>query len=251
MDLFDRSFDPQAPITSGARHLSTAAARFAVSMVRSLPLLPEALFSTAKRLLTVEALWSLCLVLAGWVIATVVGGLLGLAVNALLIAYGVLELWEQLKSTAAEVRTWALSAYQAQRDAELDVAAQHFAQALSQGGLAVLELVLTHRVFRAVEGTLRDRFPPPDWLRPQYEQALKQRTEAASQRAWPRPPERVRGTAEKWIEGTASGVRSAGAQRIADGVPGGAAVCAGAMCAVGAVVLVAWAARARSPRRAL
>jgi hypothetical protein len=96
MDLFYRGYDPNARITSAAKHLSAAAARFAVSMVRSIPHLPDAAWAEFKRLLTVDALWSLCLVLAGWLLATVVGGLVGLAVNALLIVYGLIELWEQI-----------------------------------------------------------------------------------------------------------------------------------------------------------
>ena len=120
MDLFYRSYDPDARITSSAQHLSAAAARFAVSMVRSIPHLPESAWTELKRMLTVNALWSLCLVVAGWLIATAVGGLIGLAVNALLVAYGLLELWDQIKATGSELRDWAVTAYMAQRDAELD-----------------------------------------------------------------------------------------------------------------------------------
>ena len=65
MDLFYRGFDPNERITSGAKHVSAAAARLAVSIVRSIPQLPEAAWVEMKRLLTVNALWSLCLVLAG------------------------------------------------------------------------------------------------------------------------------------------------------------------------------------------
>lgn len=138
MDLYYRSYDPAAPITSGAQHLSAAAARFAMSIVLSIPHLPDAAWEEFKRLLTVNALWSLCLILAGWVIATVVGGVIGLAVNALLIVYGLVELWEQIQEVGHELRDWAVTACEARSDAELDVAVQHFATALTKGGITLL-----------------------------------------------------------------------------------------------------------------
>ena len=56
MDLYYRGYDPAAPITSGAQHLSAAAARFARSIVLSIPHLPDAAWGEFKRLLTVNAL---------------------------------------------------------------------------------------------------------------------------------------------------------------------------------------------------
>ena len=58
MDLFYRGYDPNARISSAAKHLSAAAMRFAVSIVRSIPNLPDAAWADFQRLLTVEALWS-------------------------------------------------------------------------------------------------------------------------------------------------------------------------------------------------
>mgnify|MGYP000420336214 CR=1 FL=1 len=197
MDLYYRGYDPASPITSGAQHLSAAAARFAMSIVLSIPQLPDAAWAEFQRLLTVNALWSLCLILAGWVIATVIGGLVGLAVNAILVVYGLVELWKQIQEAGHELRDWAVTTYNARNEAELDVAAQHFATALTKGGITLLEVVVTHRIFRTVEGRLRDRFPTPEWLGKQYEQAAKLREEAPR----PREPEtsldKVRRAAEK------------------------------------------------------
>lgn len=236
MDVFDRGFDPNAPITSGAKHLAAAAARFALSMVRSIPHLPEAAWLEVKRLLTVEALWSLCLVLAGWLIATAIGGLVGLAVNALLVVYGVVELWKQISETAGDLRAWATAAYEAKDDAALDMAARYFASAISKGGIAVLELLLTHRIFRAVEERLRHRFPTPEWLKAEYEDAVRQR-------------EKRRAPAAPKVEIVASGVRLAGAKHVAEGVPSAALVLGGAVAAMGTIAVVAWAAGASSPRK--
>ena len=239
MDLFYRGYDPEARITSGARHLSAAAARFAMSIVMSIPHLPDSIWEELKRLLTINTLWSLCLVLAGWLIATVIGGLIGLAVNALLIVYGLVEMWEQMKATGGELRDWALSAYQAQSDAELDIAATHFAAALSKGGITLLEVIITHRVFRAVEGKLRDRFPTPEWLNKKYEEAARQREETTLAK-------KVKRTAGTVAETVTSGVRYAGAKRAAEDFPTAAVALTGAALAAGTVAVAAWAASSGS-----
>jgi hypothetical protein len=237
MDLFYRGYDPNARITSAAKHLSAAAARFAVSIVRSIPNLPDAAWAEFQRLLTVEALWSLCLVLAGWLIATVVGGLIGLAVNGLLIIYGLVELWDQVKGIAGSIQQWATSAYEAQSDADLERAAQHFATALSAGGITVLEVVVTHRVFRSVEGKLRDRYPTPDWLRKQYEEETRKRAAARKPEQKPSLPEQV----GKAVEVVASGSRGEGMRKVASEFPTTAVVIGGVVVGVGTVAALAWA----------
>ena len=244
MDLFYRGYDPDARITSGAQHLSAAAARFAVSIVRSIPHLPDSAWAELKQVLTVNALWSLCLILAGWVIATVIGGLIGLAVNALLIAYGLVELWEQIKETGSSLHDWAVSAYEANNDSDLDTAAQHFATALSKGGITLLEVVISHRVFRAVEGKLRERFPTPDWLSKQYEEAIKQREAAARPRGQEPNFEKPRRVAERLVDGTVSGVRYEGAKQAAEDFPTVAVALSGALLVAGTVAVAAWAAQA-------
>jgi hypothetical protein len=246
MDLYYRGYDPAAPITSGAQHLSAAAARFARSIVLSIPHLPDAAWGEFKRLLTVNALWSLCLILAGWVIATVIGGLIGLAVNAILVAYGLVELWKQIQDVGHELRDWAVATYDARNEAELDVAAQHFATALAQGGITLLEVIVTHRVFRAVEGKLRDRFPTPEWLSKQYEQAAKQREEAPHPREQETNLEKVRRTAERVADVTTSGVRFEGAKRTADGFPTVAVAFGSALLAAGTVAVAAWASSSKA-----
>lgn len=237
MDLFYRGYDPNARITSAAKHLSAAAARFAVSIVRSIPNLPDAAWAEFQRLLTVEALWSLCLVLAGWLIATVVGGLIGLAVNGLLIIYGLVELWDQVKGIAASIQQWATSAYEAQSDADLEGAAKHFATALSAGGITALEIVVTHRVFRAVEVKLRDRYPTPDWLRKQYEEEARKRAEPKKPERKPSLPEQV----GKAVEVVASGSRGEGMRKVASEFPTTTVVIGGVLVGVGTVAALAWA----------
>jgi len=237
MDLFYQGYDPNARITSAVHHLSAAASRLALSIVRSIPHLPEAAWTEFQRLLSVETLWALCLILAGWLIATIVGGLVGLAVNAVLIAYGLIELWDQLKAAGGSMKAWAQTAYEARDEADLDRAGAHFAIALSQGGIALLEILVTHRVFRAVEGRLRERFPTPEWLKGQYE-------EAAAQRKAPPKPEPARTKlAERTVEIAAGGSRYAGAKRAAQDFPTAAVWAGGAALALGSVAVLAWATR--------
>ena len=253
MDLYYRGYEEHARITSAAKHLSAAAARFAVSIVRSIPNLPDAAWAEFQRLLTVETLWSLCLVLAGWLIATVVGGLVGLAVNALLIVYGLVELWDQVKGVAGSLKAWAMSAYEARSDAELETAARHFADALSAGGITVLEVVITHRVFRTVEGRLRERYPTPDWLRAQYEAEARKRTEGSKPETKAdttadtetnTKPQQKSPLSERAVEAAetaASGSRGEGMRKVAGEFPTAAAVVGGAVIGVGTVAALAWA----------
>ena len=242
MDLFYQGYDPAERITSGAKHLSAAAARFAVSIVRSIPHLPESVWEEFQQILTVGTLWSLCLVLAGWLIATVIGGLIGLAVNALLVVYGLLEMWEQIKATGGELREWAMSAYHAKNEAELDIAATHFAAALSKGGITVLEVIVTHRVFRAVEGKLRDRFPTPEWLGKKYEEAARQREEVTKKTT----AHKAKSAARAVVETATGGVRYEGAKRAADEFPTVAVALTGAALAAGSIAVAAWAATSGS-----
>lgn len=236
MDLFYRGYDSDARITSGAAHLSAAAARFAVSIVRSVPQLPDAAWVAVQRILTVDAMWSLCLVLAGWLIATIVGGLVGLAVNALLMMYGLIELWKEIKATASTFKQWAVTAYEARTEADLDSAGALFAAALSAGGLTILEVLLTHRIFKAVEGKLRERFPTPDWLKKQYDGAAVQRN---------RPLNQV----VKVAAVIASGVRFKGAKQLASDFPVAAVVVSSAVVTVTAIAVAAWVTNEGSKRR--
>lgn len=244
MDLYDRGYDPNARITSAAEHLAAAAARLALSMVLSISHLPESAWAELRQLITVDVLWSLALVFAGWLIATVIGGLVGVAVNAVLILYGLVELWEQIRATAGELRDWAVTAYHAQNEQDLDTAAQHFGVALTKGGVTLLEVLVTHRVFRAVEGKLRTRFPAPEWLSEKYETAAAQR-DAASRSRERTAMEKLRSAAEKTADVVTSGVRYEGAKRAAEDVPTAAIVLGGAVAVAGTLAVAAWVTRTR------
>jgi hypothetical protein len=98
--------------------------------------------------------------------------------------------------------------------------------------------VVTHRVFRAVEGKLRERFPTPEWLRKQYEEETRRR----DTRSKPKAQEVI----EKVAEVTTSGVRGEGAKQVASGFPTAAVVVSGVLLGVGTAAALAWAASAEN-----
>lgn len=162
--VFSRAFDPKSPISSGARHLSALATRLSFSLMFGLLALPDSVWEQAKALLSASAIWSLCLVLGAWLLATVIGGPIGLAIDGLIVAYGLYELWPVIKGIAGDLWDWLLISYYANNEKDLKLAGKHFADAIGVGGLAVLESILLHRVFRGVSKTMVDHIPVPEWL---------------------------------------------------------------------------------------
>lgn len=181
MDLFYRGFDRSSPLSSGAKHLTAAAERMTVSILSSFAHLPDAVWQEVQKMLSPDSLWALALVLAGWFIASVIGGLIGAAVNGLLLVYGLVDLWERAGALWGSLRKWCMGWYEASSEAELDAAGAYFAEALSVGGIAVLEVVLTHKAFKLAEGPLRKRFPAPEWLRRRFDEATQNRRRLAEQ----------------------------------------------------------------------
>lgn len=222
-----------APITTAAQHLSAAAARMAKSIVWSLPLLGGPALEHLKSLLTVDSLWSLCIVISAWLIATVLGGPIALGINGILILWGLSDLWDQLGDILKDFKAWASSAYEATDDKELAKASALFAGILAEGGITALELVLTHRLFRFAEVKIRERFKPPDWLGREYQAAVRE----AEKRKRPKPVERVIETAK--VVGSAS--RGRGMQEAANRFPTGAVIVGGVLAAMGVTAVAAYA----------
>lgn len=243
MNLYAREFDPGDRIQSAASHWSAAAARLSASVVLSIPQLPDATWLELRKVLTVESLWCACIVLAGWAIATIVGGVVGLLVNGLLIAYGVVELWEQLGTVGNSLRRWVVAAYEAKNRGELTAAGRHFADALSVGGVTALEILITHRVFRAAEGRLRRAMPVPTWLRAQYDDVVRVR-EQRKRSAEKTPSTEV----ARRVGEVARVARDAGVKRAAE-FPTEAVAVAGALAAMAGVCGVAWAVAASDKKR--
>ncbi len=200
--VFYRDFAADSPITTGAQHLSAAATRLAFSIVYSITELPDAIWQQFKELLTPDTLWGLALVVAAWLIATIIGGPIGAAINGLLAAYGLYELWPVVKAVVGDLWAWLRTAYYADSEDELHASGKHFADALAKGGITTLEAIVTHRVFHGTAKKIRERFPTPEWLRKSYaEQETKRSSRKVDEEA-----RRRRRTIEETLSSAATSV---------------------------------------------
>ena len=64
-----------------------------------------------------------------------IGGPVGIAVNLGLLAYGLWDLWGRMKDLYGLLKVWFWGFWDANTEADLDKAGEHFAQALSKGGI--------------------------------------------------------------------------------------------------------------------
>jgi hypothetical protein len=235
--VFYRDFAADSPITTGAQHLSAAATRLAFSVVYAITELPEAIWQEFKQLLSADTLWGLCLVVAAWLVATIIGGPIGAAINGLLAAYGLYELWPVVKAVVGDLWAWLRTAYYASTEDELHASGKHFADALAKGGITTLEAIVTHRVFHGTAKKIRERFPTPEWLRKSY---AEQETKRSSRRT-EEETRRKRRTIEETLSGAATTVMvpaGRGAGDAMDGiVVGGVVVAAMLAVVVGAAAM--------------
>lgn len=235
--VFYRDFSADSPVTTGAQHLSAAATRLAYSIVYSIDELPEAIWQEFKQLLAPDALWGLVIVVAAWIIATIIGGPIGAAINGLLVAYGLYELWPVVKAVAGDLWAWARTAYFATTEAELHKAGGYFAEALAKGGITTLEAIVTHRVFRGAAKKMRERWPTPDWLKERYAEQETRRGSRKAEEEARRRPSRVE---ESLSSAAAAAIVPAGrgaGDAVSGLVIGGVAVVAVLGAVAGAVAL--------------
>lgn len=235
--VFYREFSADSPITTGAQHLSAAATRLSFSIVYAITELPEAIWLEFKQLLTPDTLWGLAIVVAAWLLATIIGGPIGAAINGVLLAYGLYELWPVVKAVAGDLWAWLRTAYYAETEEDLHKAARYFAEALAKGGITTLEAIVTHRVFHGAAKKIRERWPTPDWLRRSY-------AEQEAKRSSRRPEEETRRRRQAVEEALSSGAstvlvpagRGAG-DAVGGLIIGGVAVVAVLGAVAGAVAL--------------
>lgn len=177
--LFDPvAFDPSRPVTTGAQAVLAGAARLARSVVLSIKYLGPDAVEEVTAILNPDNLWAIAVIFAGWVVVSIIGGPIGLAVNGILIVWGVVELYDQLGTTWSALSSWFTLAYRARSEQELEEAARHFAQGMVSGGLLVLQALVAHKVFRKAQGQIRKRAPTPKWI----ETELKAEVEKARRR---------------------------------------------------------------------
>jgi hypothetical protein len=175
MDIYYRGFDSGSPISSATKHITAFAARLVLSICRSVKHLDDAAYDAFMKVVTVENLWAMCLILAGWVISSIIGGPIGAAVSAILLYLGVREFYDRITEIYQPLKDWLLTAYHAKEDKDLETAAQHFATGLASGAMTVLEFVVLHKLFRATEAKLLQRFAAPDWLRTTWDRTVGER----------------------------------------------------------------------------
>lgn len=228
-DIYYRDFDSASPAISAAKILVAASARCAYSMIRSLKYASEEIRDRFFGLFDPGVLWSFCLIVVGWLIASVIGGAVGAAVNALLLLYGLYQIWDDIKAVWENLKAWPVSFWNAKNDQELEEAAKQFAVILGTGGWLVLEAVVTHRAFKRVSKALGERFKAPEGTRREFEEAAKRREQ-----------ERTK-LRQRAAEVAQTAVKLRGAADLAKGeFPTGLVAGAAAVVVVGG--LVAWAA---------
>ena len=175
IDIYYHGFDAQSPITTGAKHISAFAARLVLSILRSIKHLDDATFDALAKVLTVDNLWACMIILAGWMIASIIGGPVGAAVNAILIYFGIQELYDRIGEIYHPLKDWLQGAYDAKKDDDLEAPAKSFATGLANGAITVLEFVILHKVFKATSSALTKRLPPPAWLETTWERTVGER----------------------------------------------------------------------------
>jgi len=179
------------------KRLTAVAHRAAESILRSLKYMLPAAGREVLGLLTVESLWGLCLLAAGWFLTTVVTGPVGAAINLAFLAYGVFQIWGVIAETYALLKDWFWGFYSATTEAELERAGESFAKGFAKGGITLLELVVTHKVFRFATRKLLQKFPPPEKLKKRYREEAAKASEQSREGSTVAEAERLRGAQQK------------------------------------------------------
>ena len=171
------------------RRLVAVAYRAAESILRSFKYLLPSIGSELWALLSVDALWGLALLAAGWFLTSVISGPLGLAVNVIFLAYGVWQIWGTIGDTYALLKDWFWGFYNAKTEPELDEAGKHFAEGLAKGGLTLIELLVTHKALKFASRKLAAKYPPPERLRERFQE--EQRKAQGQRESTERPGEQT------------------------------------------------------------
>ncbi len=171
--IYVREFDASKPVVSGARWLAALAARIALAFV-------DALHSTEigrQLAIGVRQIWLLALLLAGWVVASLIPATAPVvnAINAILLAIGLLSLLDRAKEVGAALSTGLSAAYLATNDRELEEASRRLAPAITGIVVTAIELIVVSRAFAAAESLALGRFPVPEVLTKRWAKYREQR----------------------------------------------------------------------------
>lgn len=162
--------------------LQRVATRIGMSLIRAIRVSPAAFGKEALALLTVDNLWALAIVLAFWILGSIVGGPIGIAVNAILIAYALWDVPRIAEELGTSLRDGLQTAASAKSDADLDLAAAQFASVFATVGVGTFQVVVTHRVFLFAKPKLLKRFPKPAALENEHKASKTAVEKAESER---------------------------------------------------------------------
>lgn len=211
-------------VDGGARSIQTGAMRVGSALARAVALIPATLAQQALSILTPENLWTTSVILVVWLVASVIGGPIGLLVNGILIALALYQIPELAAELGSLLKEGLVLSWNARSEADLDKAAVSFAAAMSAATLEILQVFVTHRIFVFAKPKLVRKFRVPA------------RIEAEHKRATSRVGEKLKAVAEKTGLKTAAEVgAAAGVQPAADNLGTIAAIGVG-LLAVGAGV---------------
>lgn len=160
--IYNREFDSKRPVVSGARWLAGLASRIALAFV-------DALHSTevgSQLKVSVRQVWMLALLLAGWIVASLIPATAPVVdvVNAILLAIGLLSLVDRAKEIGTALSSGLSAAYLATNDAELEEAGRRLAPAITGVVVTTIEVLVATRAFAAAESLALGRFPVPEIL---------------------------------------------------------------------------------------
>jgi hypothetical protein len=142
----------------------TAEQKVEEAMRRSLPLLPASARSMVEGLLSPESIAIVAATLVVWAGSHLVG--VGEIVDIILLAAGVLTLGFSVFTGARELYDFARLSVKAQTDADLDLAAKHFANAVTILGVSTIQALLLRRAGTPIAKRGRPQIRPVNDMGP-------------------------------------------------------------------------------------
>ena len=249
------AFDPLdwSSASATVSSLQRVATRIGIAIFRALRFSPTAFGKEALELLTVDNMWALAIVLAFWILGSIVGGPIGIAVNAILIAYALWDVPKIAEELGTALRDGLRTAANAKADSDLDLAAAEFASVFATVGVGVFQVVVTHRVFVYAKPKLLKRFPKPAALEAEHKasraaveraeserKATERQVASERQKSEANKAKTAKETMAETAKAAAELAAAAGVKPAADNLPNFAAYGAAAVVVVAAGAAVAY-----------
>ena len=192
-DDFYRYESGGVPTAGEAKNAILAlAVRAGRSIAYSVAYMPAELAHAFWALMTPSSLWAFCVVLACYFLSLVLTGPIAAAISALLVLYGIYSFVKDIRELMTKLADFSSAVYSAKDDTDLRTAGKLFAECLTEGLFAAIQLLFTSRAFRLVEKLILRRLKPPAVIEESVKQAKKQaemkrQAEEADQKNRPKP----------------------------------------------------------------